>query len=63
MTWTDSDRTRGNVDFKQKEGRFGLDVRKKFFNWDGEALALLPRAMGAPSLEVPKTRLDGPWAA
>lgn len=28
-----------------------------------EALALLPRAVGAPSLQVPKARLDGPWAA
>ena len=29
----------------------------------GEALALLPRAVGAPFVEVPKARLDGPWAA
>ena len=30
----------------------------------GEALAEMPReAVGAPSLEVLKARLDGPWAA
>jgi len=55
-----SDRTRGN-DFRLKEGRFTLDIRKKFFtvrvvkHWHR-----LPRkAVVACSLEVFKARLDG----
>jgi len=57
------DKTRGNV-FELKEGRFRLDIRKKFFtmrvarHWN--IYHLLPReAVDAPSLEAFKNRLDG----
>ncbi|KAK4826898.1 hypothetical protein QYF61_012253 [Mycteria americana] len=57
-----SNRTRGNV-FKVKEGRFRLDIRKKFFmvrvvkQWN----RLLREVVDAPSLETLKqeVRIDG----
>ena len=55
-----SDRTRDNS-FKLKEGRFRLEIRKKFFyNEGGETLEnRLPReVVDAPSLEMFRVRLD-----
>jgi len=55
-----SDRTRGNG-CKLKDGRFRLDITKKFFamrvvrHWH----RLLREAVAAPSVEVFRARLDG----
>jgi len=55
-----SGRTRGNGS-KLKDGRFRLDIRKKFFTTRVEKhWHRLPReAADAPSLAVFKARLDG----
>ena len=52
-----SDKTMGNG-FKLEEGRFRLDIRKKFFtvrHWN----RLPSKAVDVPSLEAFRTRLDG----
>ena len=55
-----SERTRSNG-FKLKEGRFRLDIQKKFFTQKVvEHWHRFPReVMDAPSVEVFKVRLDG----
>ena len=59
FTRMDSDRTRGN-DLKLRQGRFRLDIRRKFFTQRVEMhWNRLPKeAVDVPSLQAFKSRLD-----
>ena len=59
FTRVGSDRTRGN-DFKLRQGKFRLDIRRKFFHTEGGyALEQVAKdVVDAPSLEAFKARLD-----
>jgi len=64
FTQSDNERTRGNG-YKLKEGRLGLEVRKKYFTqrvlrqWN----SLSTEAVGASSWRHSRPVWMGPWAA
>ena len=60
LSASDSDRTRGNG-FKLGEGRFRLDIRRKFSTQRvvRHCNMLSKEAVDAPFLEMFKARLDG----
>lgn len=58
--YSNSDRTRENV-FRLQEGKFRLDVRKKYFSQRlvRHSHSLPSEAVETPSLETCKARLNG----
>ena len=59
FTRVDSNRTKGNG-FKLRQGRFRLDIRRKFFTQEvvTHRNRLSKKVVDAPSLEAFKARLD-----
>ena len=58
MSRVGCDGKKGNG-FKLKEGRFRLNIRRKFFTIRVVRHRMPREVVGAPSLQTPKVRLDG----